>query len=499
MKKFIVRIVAGIVHSETKRWKKNPVRTQEKILSKLIRKGKKTDFGKDHHFGEIKCYEDFKQHVPIREYEQFRSYIDKIKNGASDVLWPGKPSYLCKTSGTTSGSKYIPLTKDALPNHLNSARNVMLNYIHETGRMDFINGKMIFIQGSPVLDSTNGIPTGRLSGIVAHHIPGYLKKNRMPSMSTNSISDWEQKIDTIADETVHENMTLISGIPPWLLMYFKKLIEKSGRKQIKDIFPNFNLLITGGVNFAPYKNLFDQLIGKPVDTLEVYPASEGFFAYQDNLEQDGLLLLLKEGIFYEFIEVKDVHKKNPNRCSIKDVKTNVNYALVISSNAGLWGYLIGDTVKFTSLNPHKIVITGRIGHFTSAFGEHLITEEVESALSEIISEVNAEIVEFTVAPQVNPSEDELPYHEWFIEFKVKPNDLPVFAQKLDKKVGSRNPYYKDLIEGKVLQTLKIRPVVHDGFQSFMKKEGKLGGQNKIIHLSNDRKIADKLIEFTTYF
>jgi len=353
---------------------------------------------------------------------------------------------------------------------------------------------MIFIQGSPVLDLTIGIPAGRLSGIVAHFVPGYLRKNRMPSAATNSIDDWETKIDAIVDETINENMTLISGIPSWLQMYFKKLIEKSGKKQVKDIFPNFNLLITGGVNFAPYKHLFDQLIGRQVDKLEVYPASEGFFAYQDSVDDD-LLLLLNEGIFYEFIELNEIGKENPFRCFIKDVRMNVNYALVINSNAGLWGYLIGDTVKFTSLNPHKIVLTGRIGHFISAFREHLIAEEVESAISETATEMNVKIVEFTVAPQVNPLKDELPFHEWFIEFKIKPKDMALFARKLDRKVQSRNSYYKDLIEGKVLQTLRIRSIVQNGFQSFMKKEGKIVGQNKIVHLSNDRKIAEKLQEY----
>jgi hypothetical protein len=474
------------------KWKKNAVAAQDKILQNLIAQAKDTAFGKDHQFSAIKNYHDFKRNVPVQDYEGLKPYVDRVVAGEADVLWKGKPLYFAKTSGTTSGVKYIPLSKQSMPEHIKAARNAILTYINETGKADFVNGKMIFLQGSPVLSVKNGINVGRLSGIVAHHVPAYLQKNRLPSYETNIIEDWEEKVNAIVGETLHEDMSLISGIPPWVQMYFDKLSEKSNGKKIGEVFKNFSLFIYGGVNFEPYRAKIEQSIGKKIDSIETYPASEGFIAYQDSQLDKGLLLLADAGIFYEFIPADEYHHENPTRLSLGEVELDTNYALVLNTNAGLWGYSIGDTVKFVSKDPYKIVVTGRIKHFISAFGEHVIGEEVEQALLSVANEESIEITEFTVAPQVNPGDGLLPYHEWFVEFSTVPQDLAAFSKKVDAALQKKNIYYLDLIAGNILQPLIIRTLQKDAFVNYMKSEGKLGGQNKVPRLSNDRKLADRL-------
>ena len=490
MKKILAKIFAKYIGWKNKKWISNPIETQEKVFQKLLKRGQSTEFGKDHNFKLIENYNDFKERVPISDYEKIKPYIEKILNGQKDVLWPGKPLYLAKTSGTTSGVKYIPITKESLPNHIISARDAILNYINKTGKVDFVDGKQIFIQGSPVLEKSNGIYIGRLSGIVAHHVPSYLLKNRMPTWNTNSIEDWEEKVESIVEETLTENMTVIGGIPSWVQMYFEKTIFKTG-KSISKIFPNFSLFIHGGVNYDPYKTMFKKLIGKKVDSIELYPSSEGFFAYQDSQDNDGLLLLLNSGIFYEFIEAESFHESKPERMRLEEIKIGINYVIILSSNAGLWSYNIGDTVRFVSTKPYRLVVTGRIKHFISAFGEHVIVKEVETAIKKVVSSTNIEIREFTVAPQINPDSG-LPFHEWFIDFKNPPKDLDIFSIKLDDEMKNQNIYYEDLINGKVLRPLVVSVVKENGFEAYMKKIGKLGGQNKVPRLSNDRKIADNL-------
>lgn len=473
-----------------KKWSSAPIKTQDKVFKDLIQRAAVTQFGKDHKFSEIKTYEQFVARVPIRDYEDLKPYVDRMVAGEANILWPEKPLYFAKTSGTTSGAKFIPITKESMPNHIKAARNAILMYIHETGNSSFVDGKMIFLQGSPVLKTENGVQLGRLSGIVAHFVPKYLQKNRMPSWETNCIDDWETKVEAIVDETLPEDMTVISGIPSWVQMYFEKLQQKTG-KPIGEVFKNFNLFIYGGVNFEPYRAKFENLIGRKVDSIELYPASEGFFAFQDCQSEKGMLLQLDSGMFYEFVEADSFFDKNPKRITIKDVKIDVNYVMLISSNAGLWCYNIGDTVQFTSTKPYRIIVSGRIKHFISGFGEHVIGKEVEYALQEAIASEKISVSEFTVAPQINP-ESGLPYHEWFIEFDIEPENLLALSLKIDHALQQQNSYYRDLIEGKVLQTLKITKVKNNGFQGYMKSIGKLGGQNKLPRLSNDRKIADAL-------
>lgn len=488
---FLSKPLAGYIVGKYKVWNKEPVKMQQEVLKNLIEGVKDTAFGKDHDLSNVKTYEDFKKRVPVRDYEGLKSYIERIIKGEENVLWKGKPIYFAKTSGTTSGVKYIPITKESIPNHINSARDAILHYVEETGKSDFLDGKLIFLSGSPILDTKGAIPTGRLSGIVNHHVPAYLKTNQLPSYETNCIEDWEAKVDKIIEETEAKNMTLISGIPPWVQVYFDKLQAKTGRK-IKDIFPDFSLFIYGGVNFEPYRARLFEAIGKPVDSIETYPASEGFIAFQNKQNDPGLMLLINSGIFFEFIPTAEYFDENPTRLSLADIELDVNYALIINNNAGLWGYSIGDTVKFISRNPYKLLVTGRIKHFISAFGEHVIAEEVEKALRLTMeSHKEAAVAEFTVAPQVNPAEG-LPLHEWFIEFSNHPDNLIAFENELNSHLQKLNTYYDDLIEGNILRKLEIISMKKDAFRDYMKSIGKLGGQNKLPRLSNDRQIADAL-------
>lgn len=500
IKSVLARPMAALAVMQINKWRNNAPAAQEKVFRNLIEQARNTAFGKDHNFSGISSYDDFKKYIPVKDYEGLKPYIERVVAGEANVLWPGKPKYLAKTSGTTSGTKYIPISDHSMPEHIKAARNALFCYIHETGKSDFIDGRIIFLQGSPVLEMSNGIATGRLSGIVANHVPAYLQKNRLPSYKTNSIEDWEEKVEVIVDETINEDMRLISGIPPWVQMYFDRLAARTGGKKIKDIFKNFSLFVYGGVNFEPYRARFEESIGKGIDSIETYPASEGFIAFQDLQKEKGLLLLVNSGIFYEFIPSDEYYNENPTRISLKDVELDKNYALILNSNAGLWGYSIGDTIKFVSKNPYRIIVTGRIKHYISAFGEHVIGEEVESAILSVAKEENVEITEFTVAPQVSPEANaegspegpRLPYHEWYVEFAKAPADLKSFSMKVDKSLQDKNSYYFDLIEGKVLQPLVMHALKKDAFRDYMKEKGKLGGQNKVPRLSNDRLIADEL-------
>lgn len=490
MKRFAAQLFAKWVHRKNQKWIQNPHQAQDQTLSKLIKKAKYTAFGKDHNFDQINDYEDFKRRIPIRNYEDIRPYVERILQGQSDVLWPGQPLYLAKTSGTTSGAKYIPITKASMPTHITAARDALLNYIYETGNTSFVTGKQIFLQGSPILEKKNGINFGRLSGIVAHYVPSYLQKNRMPSWETNCIEDWESKVNAIVEETIQEQMTLIAGIPSWVQMYFERL-QKREKKPIGSIFPDFSLFVYGGVNYRPYRILFEKMIGRKIDSLELFPASEGFFAYQDQQDKEGLLLLLNNDIFYEFIEADTFYESHPKRICLKEVVLGVNYVLILNTSAGLWGYNIGDTVQFVSKAPYRLVVSGRIKHFISAFGEHVIGKEVETALQEALDGSQASVREFTVVPQTAPKKG-LPFHEWMIDFDIPPQNPTAFALALDESMRKQNIYYDDLIRGKVLRPAVVTTVQKGAFESYMKSIGKLGGQNKVPRLSNDRNIADQL-------
>ncbi|HTB51697.1 MAG TPA: GH3 auxin-responsive promoter family protein [Ferruginibacter sp.] len=494
IKSLLAKPFANYIYKQIKKGMETAVEDQQRIFEQLIKVGATTEFGKDHAFDTIKSHEDFVKQVPIRDYEAFKPYIEKIKEGKHNVLWKGQPIYLAKTSGTTSGVKYIPITKDSIPNHINSARNALLCYMAETGNTKFADGKLIFLSGSPELGRVGGVPTGRLSGIVNHHVPAYLRGNQLPSYETNCIEEWEEKLDKIVEETINQDMTLISAIPPWMQMYFDRLIEKSGKK-VGELFPNFSVMVQGGVNFEPYKAKLYESIGRKIDCIEMFPASEGFFAFQDSQTAPGLLLNTNSGIFFEFIPAGEIFNDDPTRLTLKDVKVGENYALIITTNAGLWAYNIGDTVKFVSTDPYRLVVSGRTKHYISAFGEHVIGEEVEAALMKAATEENVHVTEFTVAPMISKDAGKS-YHEWFIEFENTPADMQRFAAKLDDNLRQKNVYYDDLIGGNILDKLKISVVQKNGFINYMKSVGKLGGQNKVPRLSNDRKLADELKPFS---
>lgn len=492
LKAFLLKPFAKKIARDIDRWSVDAVGAQRKVYQQQLSKGQHTRFGRDHQLSEDMPYEAFREQVPVRDYEALKPYVERIKQGEKDVLWPGLPKYFAKTSGTTSGVKYIPLTRDSMPNHFGSARNALFNYIARTGNGRFLDGKMIFLSGSPELEQVSNIPTGRLSGIVNHEVPGWLRTNQLPSYETNCIEAWEEKLERIIDETINADMRLISGIPPWVQMYYERLLERTGKQTVKEVFPNYSMFVYGGVNFEPYRAALESLVGERLDSVETYPASEGFIAFQDSQTEPGLLLNAYSGIFFEFIPLEDIHKDNPRRLWLDEVEIGVNYVLIINNNAGLWGYNIGDTVQFVSKNPYRLVVSGRVKHFISAFGEHVIGKEVEEAMNVVAGKYNVRVVEYTVAPQVSPPEDGTPYHEWFVEFQEPPQDLKQFAVDLDREMVQQNIYYQDLIDGRILRPLEVRPLQRDAFRRYMKTQGKLGGQNKVPRLSNDRKIAEVL-------
>ncbi|HPE09349.1 MAG TPA: GH3 auxin-responsive promoter family protein [Saprospiraceae bacterium] len=490
----IIKPIAKVIANRIDRWKRTAVADQEHIRRRLVERGRNTVYGKEHQFDKIGSSSAFSTYVPLIDYEGLKPYIDRIKQGERNILWPGRPKYFAKTSGTTSGVKYIPLTRDSMPNHFGSARNALLNYAAKTGKAGFFDGKMIFLSGSPELDTSSVIPTGRLSGIVNHEVPAWLRKSQVPSYNTNCIEDWELKVDAIVKETVNLDMRLISGIPPWVQMYLERLLEVSGKKDIMHLFPNFSMFVYGGVNYEPYRNTLEKLFGTSVDSVETFPASEGFFAFQDEQDDSSLLLNTQSGIYFEFVELEEMARDKPTRVPLEGVRIGVPYAIIVNNNAGLWGYNIGDVVTFTSVDPYKIVFTGRVTHYISAFGEHVIGKEVEDSLKEAIGDTGVKIAEFSVAPQVNPGGGRLPFHEWLIEFEVMPADLEAFRLKIDSALARRNIYYNDLITGNILQTLQIVPLKKGSFITYMRENGKLGGQNKVPRLTNDREIADALHE-----
>lgn len=484
---------ARLISQAIGRWSARAVADQHKWRQKLVQNAANTAFGKAHGFDRIRTPEQFSQSVPIRDYEALRPWIDRIVGGEANVMWPGRPRYFAKTSGTTSGVKYIPLTRDSVPSHFGTARDALFHYIAQKGSARFMDGKMIFLSGSPEMSDVGGIPTGRLSGISNHLVPGWLRTNQLPSWQTNCIEDWEQKLDRIVEETLHQDMRLISGIPPWVQMYYERLLERTGKSTVKEIFPNFSVFVYGGVNYEPYRASLEALVGARIDSVETYPASEGFVAFQDCFPHEGLLLNTDAGMYFEFVPASEWHTPSPPRLALDQVETGVNYAIVINSNAGLWGYNLGDTVEFVSLNPYRLRVTGRIKHFISAFGEHVIGKEVEEAILPVAAEQGVQIVEFTVAPRIEPpTPGGLPCHEWFVEFATQPSDLAAFAAEVDRRMCLQNIYYNDLITGNILQPLIIRPLRRDAFRDYMRTQGKLGGQNKVPRLSNDRTIADFL-------
>ncbi len=467
--------------------------TQKTLLAAHLRRAANTRFGKEHGFAALLRDRDpvaaFRKAVPVRDYEALRPRFERAADGAKDELWPGKPLYLAKTSGTTGGTKYLPLTRESVPHHVRGARDALLFYIHRSQNSAFLDGKMMFLSGSPALEINKaGIRVGRLSGIAQHFVPRYLQSNRLPRFATNCIEDWEEKIAAVVRETANEDLRLISGIPPWVQMFFEKLQQTTGRTPAAQ-WPHLSVFVHGGVDYGPYKETFERSLGKKVEVVEVYPASEGFIAVQDAGPDDGLLLGLDYGIYFEFIPVEEYGQAGARRLGADEVETGVQYAVVLTTDAGLWAYDLGDTVRFTSLQPLRLKVTGRVKHFISAFGEHVIAEEVNAAMLAALEACGGEVAEFTVAPLVSESESR---HEWWVEFVRPPDDLARFAAALDSALARRNPYYRDLREGNILRPAALVVLQTDACRNYMKSVGKLGGQNKFPRLTNDRKLAEAL-------
>ena len=495
-KKHIIKPFALRTSRLVKRNAQNALEDQEQIFRELITKFRQTALAREQGLEGIEHYDSYRQRVPVRDYEAFRPYLDRIIEGEKNVLWPGRPKYFAKTSGTTSGVKYIPLTRESIPNHFGTARNTLVHYAASRNRFDIFDGKMIFLSGSPELEEKGGIPTGRLSGIVNHFVPSWLRSNQLPSYETNCIEDWDQKLEQVILETSQQDMRLISGIPPWVQMYYERLLEYTGKSTVAEIFQNYKVFVYGGVNYEPYSKTLEKLVGPKIDTIETYPASEGFVAFQDTFPHSGLLLNTRSGIFFEFIPADEIFDANPTRLKLSEIDVGINYAIAITSNAGLWAYNLGDTVEFISINPYRLRVSGRISHFISAFGEHVIAKEVERAMMEVISRIGCRVIEFTVAPQVNPKDGGAPFHEWFIEFENPPQSIEKVGKMLDETLQSYNIYYKDLRDGNILRSANVRSLRKGTFHDVMKADGKLGGQNKVPRLSNDRMLADKIENIT---
>ncbi len=490
---FLLRWLAKKEYKKYSLAKQDAIKNQTNIFNKIILQGSTSDFWRQKKIQTIEQYSQFQSLFPISDYEDIRPFISKISNGEKNILTKGKPLYFAITSGTTSGTKYIPLTKQMLAFQTQAIKELLLLYSYQTNNYSISPSVgMMFVQGSPNLQYLNKVPFAKLSGITARHIPFFLKKNRYPSMKTNSIENWEEKIQAIVQETHNKDMQIIGGIPPWVMSYFEAILSFKNKKNLQEVFPNLMLYIHGGSGFGPYKKAFFSVCGE-IDTLEVYPASEGFFAYQDDLSDPSMLLLTNHGVFYEFIELDDFHSQKTNRIPLEGVKLNTDYVMIVSTVAGLWAYNTGDTIRFTSKSPYKILFSGRSAQYCSAFGEHVIEKEVQVALEGAVKNHGGIVSEFTVAPKIM-TESHLSHHQWFIEFKCVPDNLSFFEKTLNSIMEKQNIYYRDLVTSKVIVPLKIFVVKVGGFNAYMKSIGKFGGQNKCPHLSNDRKIANFLLK-----
>ncbi len=487
----LLKMLAKKEYSKYSKNINSALKEQSNTFKNILAKGHNSVFGKQKKLAKNTTYEQFQKLVPVGDYETIRPFISRISNGEKNILTTGKPLYFAITSGTVSGAKYIPLTKKMMFFQTQAIKELLLLYAYQTNNYNMSpQAGMMFIQGSPKLKYLNKVPFAKLSGISARHIPFFLKKNRYPSMKTNCIENWGEKIAAIVQETHNKDMRVIGGIPPWVMTYFDSLLKFSGKKTVREIFPNLTLYIHGGTGFNAYKKAFFNLSGK-IDSLEVYPASEGFFAYQNSLRENSMLLLTRHGVFYEFIELRDFQNQKMNRIPLEGVKLNTDYVMIVSTIAGLWAYNTGDTIRFISKNPYKILFSGRAAQYCSAFGEHVIEKEVQTSLNNAIMRCGGSVTEFTVCPKIM-SKSYLSHHQWFVEFQSVPDNLSKFEKTLNTVMKEQNPYYKDLVGSKVIGPLKLFVVKSGGFNAYMKSIGKFGGQNKCPHLSNERKIADFL-------
>jgi hypothetical protein len=471
---------------------------QQETLSKLLTRAAETEWGINYDYSTIETIEDYQKRVPLQTYEDVKHYITRVREGEKDILWPGEIKWFAKSSGTTNDkSKFIPVSKECLEEcHYRGGRDVLALYMQNNPDSKIFSGKGLTLGGSHKIDNYNAQSySGDLSAILIENSPFWTEFIRTPSQEVALMDNWEKKLDKIMHETINENVTSIAGVPSWNLVMIKHILSHTHKKNLLEIWPNLELFIHGGVNFSPYREQFEKLIPSPdMHYQEAYNASEGFFAIQDDPADSSMLLMLDYGIFYEFIPVEELNKKNPVMHTVGNVQKNRNYAIVISTNTGLWRYVIGDTIKFTSLYPHKIVISGRTKHFINAFGEELIIDNAEKALKIACEKTKALITDYTAAP-IFMSNDKKGAHEWLIEFENEPQNLDYFTMLLDNALMSLNSDYEaKRYKNITLDIPLIRSLTRGVFHRWLKSKGKLGGQNKVPRLSNDRRYVDELLK-----
>jgi hypothetical protein len=484
---------------QIKAFTNNPISTQEKVFTSLVSEAKNTFFGKEHSFNSIKSHKDFVAQIPLRTYEDFTPYIDKAISGQENVLWPGKTQWFSKSSGTTaSKSKLVPVSSQAIQDcHYKGGKDLLSIYYHNNPKAKLFNGKHLILGGNTDVNKLNEKSYfGDLSAIIVKNLPFWCEIRRTPNKKIALMDNWDEKIDKMAEAVIKEDVCILAGVPSWMLVLLNKVLEKSGKESLSEVWPNLVFYMHGGVNFEPYKNQFEKLIQNPnLNYYQTYNASEGFFALQNENKANDMLLMLDYGIYYEFIPMDKFRGTDSETITLADVEVGKNYALVISTNAGLWRYIIGDTVRFTSTYPFKIQVSGRTKHFVNAFGEELIIDNTDKAIATTVAKTNSALSEYTVAP-VFFNEKSSGAHQWLIEFEKEPNDIVEFTKLLDNELKVLNSDYEaKRFNNMVLKEPQITVVAKGTFHKWLEEKGKLGGQNKIPRLSNDRGLIEELLDY----
>lgn len=478
-------------------WSSHPVAAQRQVLQDLVSAGQYTEFGKKYHFTRLFTLTEFKKRVPIQEYNDIKPYVTRMMQGEENILWNTPVKWFAKSSGTTSDkSKFIPISDESLTdNHFKAAKDVLTHYYSNFPGSDLLTGKSLVIGGSHQLSQVNDdIQFGDLSAVLMQNSPFWGQWIRTPELSIALLDEWENKIELLAQTTANENVTSLAGVPTWTLILLKRILEIKNKQTIGEVWPNLELYVNGGVSFVPYKEQFDKLIGKKINYLEIYNASEGFIAGQINPDDDGMLLFTEHGIFYEFMPVEEYGKEKPRTVGLNQVVTGKNYALIISTTGGLWRYLIGDTITFTSINPYKIKVSGRLKHYMNAFGEEVIVDNSDKAIAVACEKTNALVNDYTAAP-VYFSENSNGAHEWLIEFEKAPDNITAFTYELDNALKEINSDYEAKRHKDIALRLPIIHVLPRGcFNEWLKSKGKLGGQHKVPRLSNERTILEEVLE-----
>lgn len=488
----LVRLRMGTIEE----WMNNPVATQHKVLQELVTAAQYTEIGRKYGFDKIFTVQEFKAAVPIHEYDNLKPYIERIMDGEQNILWNTPITWFAKSSGTTSDkSKFIPISEESLEEtHFQGAKDALTLYYSFHPDSDVLTGKGLVIGGSHQVSRLNDESQyGDLSAVLMQNTPFWGHWLRTPDLSIALMDEWEAKIEKLADSTIHENVTSISGVPTWTLVLIKRILEKTGKQYLKEVWPNLELYLHGGVSFTPYREQFARLIGQPINYIDIYNASEGFFAAQNDPNGEGMLLFLQHGVFYEFLPTEEYGKPDPKTVGLDQVETGKNYAIVISTNGGLWRYLVGDTIQFTSTHPFKIKVSGRVKHYINAFGEEVIVDNSDSAIAAACEKTGAVVNDYTAAP-IYFSDEGNGGHEWLIEFEIPPSDMKLFTYELDNALKSVNSDYeakrhKDI----ALRMPDVKAVEKGLFEKWLKSKGKLGGQHKVPRLSNDRKYLEEIL------